>query len=181
MGGISFFLFLVLAFTGVLLMFYYVPTEEEGYFSIKDLVAIVPFGKVWRNIHFWAGQGMVVTVIWHMIRVFYTGAYQRPRALNWLVGILLFLLTLFSDFTGYLLRWDQDSFWAVTVCTQLLKAVPLIGSQLHQLIVGEENLGSIALLRFYVFHCLLFPCLLIILSFYHFWRIRRDGRISGPL
>ncbi len=101
--------------TGVLLMVYYKPSVASAYDSIKDIHFVVPTGRVMRNAHRWAAHGMVVTVILHMARVFYTAAYKRPREFNWVLGMLLFALTLALSFTGYLLPWDQLAFWAVTI------------------------------------------------------------------
>ncbi|HEX9136831.1 MAG TPA: cytochrome b N-terminal domain-containing protein, partial [Nitrospirota bacterium] len=115
MGGISFYLFIVLTFTGVLLMFYYHPTKGQAFRDILYLEADVPFGKLLRNMHRWAAHLMVITVWLHMFRVFLTGSYKKPREFNWVVGVVLMLLTLLLSFTGYLLPDDQLGFWAVTV------------------------------------------------------------------
>lgn len=192
MGGISFLLFLVLTITGILLMFYYRPTVEHAYHDMKDLEFAVTFGLFLRNLHRWAAHGMVLTVIAHMARVFYTGAYRPPKEFNWIIGVLLLVLTLFLSFTGYLLPWDQLAFWAVTVGTNMAKAAPIIGSEgpfrlvdahsdLGFLLLGGHIVGQNALLRFYVLHVIGLPFITVILMGLHFWRVRKDGRLKQPL
>ncbi|NBX47892.1 MAG: DUF4405 domain-containing protein, partial [Chloroflexi bacterium] len=127
LGGLSFMTFLMLTVTGVLLMFYYVPSVTRAYQDIQDLETVVTFGMLMRNIHRWGAHMMVITVFLHMCRVFYTGSYKPPREFNWVVGVILLVLTLLLSFTGYLLPWDQLSFWAVTVaipCGALLARSP---------------------------------------------------------
>src|SRR6476659_5063181 len=110
LGGITFFLFLMLTLTGVLLMFYYIPAVPTAYQTIKDIQEGQPFGYLLRNMHRWAAHGMVITVFLHMCRVFYTGSYRAPRQFNWVVGVILLVLTFLLSFTGYLLPWDQLAF-----------------------------------------------------------------------
>jgi quinol-cytochrome oxidoreductase complex cytochrome b subunit len=195
MGGISFLLFIILTITGILLMFYYRPTVEHAYGDMQDLEFIVPFGMFTRNLHRWAAHGMVLSVIAHMVRVFLTGSYKPPREFNWVVGVILLVLTLFLSYTGYLLPWDQLAFWAVTVGTNLAGATPFIGHEgpfasllgakinndIRFLLLGGTQVGQNALLRFYVLHCILLPLVAGLLMAVHFWRVRKDGRISGPL
>src|SRR3989441_254256 len=181
MGGLSFFLFLALTLTGVLLMFYYRPTENFAYQDIKDLETVVVFGQILRNMHRWAAHGMVITVFLHMIRVFYTGSYKPPREFNWVIGVLLWFLTLFLSFTGYLLPWDQLALWAVTVGTNMVGATPLIGADVLYLLRGSLEVSGTTLLRFYVLHVVAVPLIAAFLMAIHFWRIRKDGGISGPL
>jgi quinol-cytochrome oxidoreductase complex cytochrome b subunit len=181
MGGLSFFLFLVLTLTGTLLMFYYRPTTEWAYSDIKDLETVVVFGQLLRNMHRWAAHGMVITVFLHMVRVFYTGSYKPPREFNWVVGTLLFFFTIFLSYTGYLLPWDQLALWAVTVGYEIANATPAVGSEVAFLLFGGYQLGPNALLRFYVLHVVALPLLTGFLIAIHFWRIRKDGGISGPL
>jgi quinol-cytochrome oxidoreductase complex cytochrome b subunit len=181
MGGLSFFLFLVLTLTGTLLMFYYRPTPEWAYSDIKDMETVVIFGQLLRNMHRWAAHGMVITVFLHMIRVFYTGSYKPPREFNWVVGTLLFTFTLLLSYTGYLLPWDQLALWAVTVGYEIARATPAVGDEVAFLIFGGYQLGPNALLRFYVLHVVALPLATGFLIAIHFWRIRKDGGISGPL
>ncbi len=200
MGGITFFLFLVEVATGLLLMFYYHPTVEYAYVDIVDLREQVPLG-VMRELHRWGAHAMVITVWLHMLRVFMTGSYKPPREFNWNVGVMLLVLTLLLSFTGYLLPWAQLARWAVTVGTNMARATPFLGHEgpgASLLKVGEISLvhagndarfallagrfvGAGALLRFYVLHCVGIPVVAIILMAVHFWRIRKDGGISGPV
>lgn len=194
MGGITFLMFLVCTVTGVLLMFYYRPAAEYAYNDIKSLQFDVPFGMLLRNMHRWAAHGMVITVWLHMLRVFMTGSYKKPREFNWAVGVVLLVLTLFLSFTGYLLPWDQLAYWAVTVGTNMAKAHPGIGAEgpltprfitpandVRFALLGGTIVGPTALLRFYVLHCIFVPLIASVLMAVHFWRVRKDGGISGPM
>jgi quinol-cytochrome oxidoreductase complex cytochrome b subunit len=195
MGGITFLLFLVTVVTGVLLMFYYRPTAEYAYSDMKYIEFDVPFGMLLRNMHRWAAHGMVITVMLHMFRVFLTGSYKPPREFNWVIGVVLLVLTMLLSYTGYLLPWDQLAFWAVTVGTNMGAATPLLGHQgpfgpelgmrpdmdVRFLLLGGTQVGPAALLRFYVLHCVFIPLVAGVLMIVHFWRVRRDGGISGPL
>ena len=181
MGGLSFFLFLVLTLTGTLLMFYYHPSVGEAYTDIKDLETVVVFGQILRNMHRWAAHGMVITVFLHMIRVFYTGSYKPPREFNWVVGVVLFTLTLLLSFTGYLLPWDQIAYWAITIGTNMAGYAPLFNTPSKLLLLGGLEVGQNTLLRFYVLHIMVMPLIMAIFLAVHFWRIRKDGGISGPL
>jgi len=180
LGLIAFFLFLILAVTGVLLMFYYVPSTTQAYDRMLDLRGTVAFGIFLRNMHRWAAHGMVAVVFLHMCRVFLTGSYKPPREFNWVLGIVLLLLTFFSSFTGYLLPWDQLAFWAITVGTSIAGYAPLLGKEMRFLLLGDSNVGQEALLRFYVLHVAVLPAALSLLVAIHFWRIRKDGGLSRP-
>jgi quinol-cytochrome oxidoreductase complex cytochrome b subunit len=180
--------------TGVYLMFYYRPTAEYAYADMKYLEFDMPFGMLMRNMHRWAAHGMVIAVWLHMFRVFMTGSYKPPREFNWVVGVILLVLTLLLSFTGYLLPWDQLSIWAVTVGSNMARAIPLLGhgGPFHEVLgvnpvydaraflFGGAEIGPHTLLRFYILHCIFFPLLATIFMAVHFWRIRRDG-MSGPL
>jgi quinol-cytochrome oxidoreductase complex cytochrome b subunit len=195
MGGLSTFLFLALTATGTLLMFYYHPDKLNAYRDLKSLEHDVPFGILLRNSHRWAGHLMVVTVMLHMLRVFLTGSYKPPREFNWVVGVALLGLTMLLSFSGYLLTDDQLGYWAVTVGTNLARATPGIGHEgplasrlgvtpyndLGYALLGGPTVGPNALLRAYVWHCVALPLMAVILMAVHFWRVRRDGGISGPL
>src|ERR1700690_2435282 len=194
MGGITFLLFLVTVITGVYLMFYYRPTAEYAYADMKYLEFDMPFGMLMRNMHRWSAHGMVIAVWLHMFRVFLTGSYKPPREFNWVVGVILLVLTLLLSFTGYLLPWDQLSIWAVTVGSNMARATPLLGhgGPFHEVlgvnpvydarafIFGGAEIGPHTLLRFYILHCIFFPLIASVFMAVHFWRIRRDG-MSGPL
>ena len=180
LGLISLFLFLILTATGLLLMFYYVPSTTQAYDRMLDLRSSVAFGIMLRNMHRWAAHGMVAVVFLHMCRVFLTGAYKPPREFNWLVGVALFLLTLFASFTGYLLPWDQLAFWAITVGTSIAGYAPLVGKSLRFLLLGDSTVGQEALLRFYVLHVVVIPLIITLFVAVHFWRIRKDGGLAKP-
>jgi quinol-cytochrome oxidoreductase complex cytochrome b subunit len=177
LGGISLLLFLVLGVTGVIEMFLYVPTPEGAHESIRQITFLAPFGWLLRNLHFWAGQLMVGVVVLHMARVVFSGGYKKRR-LNWLIGVALLFLTLVLDFTGYVLRWDQDTAWALMVGTNLVKAIPGIGTALYRFLVGGEGIGAAALLRFYTWHVIGLAFTALAFITWHLFRIRRDGGIS---
>jgi quinol-cytochrome oxidoreductase complex cytochrome b subunit len=181
LGGISFFLFLALTVTGVYLMFFYVPSIERAYQDIETIENSVAFGSLIRNMHRWAAHLMVLTVFLHMIRVFYHGAYKPPREFNWAIGVLLLFSTLWLSFTGYLLPWDQIAFWAITVGTQMATYAPLLNTESSFILLGGIEVGQETLIRFYVMHVIAFPLIAAILMVVHFWRIRKDGGISGPV
>ena len=195
MGGITFYLFIVLTFTGVLLMFYYHPTKGQAFRDILYLENDVPFGKLLRNMHRWAAHLMVIAVWLHMFRVFLTGSYKKPREFNWCVGVILLVLTLLLSFTGYLLPDDQLGFWAVTVGTNMARATPLLGQrravrratghdalQRRALrVAGRLDRGRQRLVA--RLHLALHRAFRLIASIFmgvHFWRVRKDGGISGP-
>lgn len=180
LGLMSLFLFLILTVTGVLLMFYYVPSTAQAYDRMLDLRGSVAFGEFLRNMHRWSAHGMVAAVFLHMCRVFFTGSYKKPREFNWVIGVFLFLLTLFLSFTGYLLPWDQLAFWAITVGTAIAGYAPLVGEQMRFLLLGDTTVGQEALLRFYVLHVAVLPLVMTALIAIHFWRIRKDGGLSRP-
>jgi quinol-cytochrome oxidoreductase complex cytochrome b subunit len=200
MGGLTFFLFLIETITGLLLMFYYRPTAELAYRDIFALRENVPIG-IMRELHRWSAHMMVITVWLHMYRVFLTGSYKPPREFNWNVGVILLVITLLLSFTGYLLPWDQLAVWAITVGTNMARATPFLGHEgpgaalisfggLDFIHAGDDVrfgllagrfVGEGALLRFYVLHCVGFPLVAASLMAVHFWRVRKDGGISGPL
>ena len=181
LGGLSFFLFLGLTISGVLLMFYYVPSAERAYEDILRLETDVRFGILMRNMHRWMAHGMVIMVLMHMMRVFYTGAYKPPREFNWVVGVVLLVLTLLLSFTGYLLPWDQLAFWAITVGTNMVGSAPVLGEPNRFALIGGYEVGPSALIRFYTLHVIALPLLAATFMAVHFWRIRRDGGLARPL
>jgi quinol-cytochrome oxidoreductase complex cytochrome b subunit len=179
LGLISAILFGVLVWTGVLLMFYYVPSVERAYSTMKEIQFSVPMGQFTRNMHRWAAHGMVLAVILHMVRVFYTGAYKPPREFNWIVGVMLLLLTLGASFTGYLLPWDQLAFWAITVGTNIASYAPGAGPLMRQMLLGGQEVGQNALIRFYTLHIAVLPLLITLLVSLHMWRVRKDGGLAA--
>ncbi len=180
LGLIALYLFLILSVTGILLMFYYVPATEHAYQNMKDLEFVVTAGQVLRNMHRWSAHLMVVFVLVHMCRVFYTAAYKPPREFNWIIGIVLLLLTFGLSFTGYLLPWDQLAYWAITVGTNIAGYAPVIGPKLKFLLLGGHVVGESALLRFYVLHVVLLPAAAVTLVAVHLWRVRKDGGLARP-
>lgn len=175
LGAITFSLFVVLVVTGVLLMLYYQPAIPNAYQNMKDLQYVVSNGMFLRNMHRWAAHLMVIAVFLHMLRVFYKGAYRRPREFNWVIGVFLLLLTLLLSYTGYLLPYDQLSYWAVTVGANIVKYVPVVGKSIRFLVLGGNEIGEYTLVRFYVLHCVILPVVMTSLIGLHFWRIRKDG------
>lgn len=179
LGIISAILFGVLVWTGVLLMFYYVPSVERAYSTMKEIQFSVSLGQFTRNMHRWAAHAMVLAVILHMVRVFYTGAYKPPREFNWIVGVVLLLLTLGASFTGYLLPWDQLAFWAITVGTNIAGYAPGAGPLMRQILLGGQEVGQNALIRFYTLHIAVLPVLITLLISLHIWRVRKDGGLAA--
>jgi len=181
LGLISFYLFVILVVTGVALMLYYTPRPADAYRSMKDLQFVVTFGTILRNMHRWSAHGMVIAIFLHMCRVFFTGGYKRPRQFNWVIGVGLFVLTLGLSFTGYLLPWDQLSYWAITVGTNIVAYAPWVGERIKYLLLGGHTIGEGALLRFYVLHCVILPAIMLVLVAVHFFRVRKDGLSSAPV
>jgi quinol-cytochrome oxidoreductase complex cytochrome b subunit len=181
LGGTAFLLFVVLGLSGGVLMLHYVPTPGGAAGFFAQTAGDLPFAWFLRRVHYLAGQAMVGVLVLHMLRVLATGAYLPPRALNWLVGLGLLLLTVALDLSGYVLRWDEPTRAAASVVGGLMGKVPGVGGLLQRLVLGGESLGEASLLRFYVLHCLVLPAAAFALTLYHFWRIRRDGRPLGGL
>ncbi|MBS1248691.1 MAG: Menaquinol-cytochrome c reductase cytochrome b subunit [Chloroflexi bacterium] len=178
LGVISIIVFGVLSVTGILLMFYYTPTVERAYQYILILETQVPFGQLLRNLHRWSAHLMVIVVVLHMVRVFYTGAYKPPRQFNWVVGVFLLLLTLGASFTGYLLPWDQLAYWAITVGTSVAGYEPLMGETIRTTLLGGPEVGQEALTRFYALHIMVIPAIILLLTSIHIWRVRKDGGLA---
>jgi quinol-cytochrome oxidoreductase complex cytochrome b subunit len=184
--------FLITLVTGVLLMFYYKPYPEVAYLSMKDIHFVVPTGRFMRNIHRWAANVMVVVVILHMARAFYTAAYRSPREFNWLIGMGLLVTTLGLSFTGYLLPWDQLAFWAITIGANIAQSPREVtdalgitqyfdpGGLQKLILLGSDQVGEEALIRFYLLHVMILPLVLAALAAVHFWRIRKDGGLVRP-
>jgi cytochrome b6 len=178
LGSFSFLLFLALVISGVLLMFYYHPAVPQAYRDMKDLRFVVSNGVFLRNVHRLAAHLMVIAVFAHMFHVFYRGGYKPPHEFNWAVGVILLLLTLFLSYTGYLLPWDQLAFWAITVGSNIISAMPVIGNRIRFLLLGGNLVGENALLRFYVLHCVVLPLVAVLLVGVHFWRVQKDGGLT---
>jgi quinol-cytochrome oxidoreductase complex cytochrome b subunit len=179
LGLMAAILFGVLTVTGVLLMFYYVPSIERAYTTMKEIQFNVPLGQLTRNMHRWAAHAMVLIVVFHMVRVFYTGGHKPPREFNWIIGVVLLLLTLGASFTGYLLPWDQLAFWAITVGTNIAGYAPVIGDATREIMLGGATVGQAALIRFYTLHIAMLPIALVLLISLHVWRVRKDGGLAA--
>jgi len=177
LGTLSLGTFLILVATGIPLMLYYHPSVPQAYADMKDLRFAVSAGVFLRNLHRWSAHAMVLLVFAHMFKVFYRGAYRPPREFNWVIGVVLLMLTLFLSYTGYLLPWDQLAFWAITVGSNLISAVPVFGTKIRFLVLGGHTVNANALLRFYVLHCVVLPLTAAVFVAIHFWRIRKDGGV----
>lgn len=175
LGFIVTVLFGILLVTGIYLMFFYTPSVNSAYGDMQHLRTGVGFGQLVRNVHRWSAHLMVLAVFLHMVRVFYAGAYKKPREFNWSIGVMLLLLTLALSFTGYLLPWDQLSYWAVTVGTNLTQYIPFFGKTVQNLLIGGPQIGQSTLLRFYALHVAVLPLGLVLLIGIHIWRVRKDG------
>ncbi len=180
LGGVTLVAAMVLVATGILLMFYYHPSVPQAYRDMKELAFVVDNGLFLRNLHRWAAHLMVFTAFLHMLRVFYHRAYRPPRQFNWVVGVVLLLVTLLLSYTGYLLPWDQLAFWGVSVGTNMARTAPLLGEKVRFLLLGGNVVSENALLRFYVLHCVVLPVALILFVAVHVWRVRKDGGVQGP-
>jgi len=178
LGSFSFVLFLALTISGILLMFYYHPAVPQAYRDMKDLRFVVSNGVFLRNLHRLAAHLMVIAVFAHMFHVFYRGGYKPPHEFNWAVGVVLLLVTLFLSYTGYLLPWDQLAFWAITVGSNIISSMPVIGHRVRFLLLGGNLVGENALLRFYVLHCVVLPLAAVVLVGIHFWRVQKDGGLT---
>ncbi len=179
-GGLAVFLSLILLVTGLLEMFYYIPTPDQAALSIQTLTFLVPFGGLVRNLHYWSAQLLVVVTIVHLLRVIFTGSYAPPRRLNYLLGMGLLLLAILLDFSGYVLRWDEGIHWALVTGTNLLKTIPLVGKGFYTILVGGTQPGPATLIRFYAWHIFGLTIAAGIFGVWHIFRVRRDGGIAVP-
>ncbi len=180
LGGITLASMIVLIATGILLMFYYHPSVPQAYRDMKELQYVVDNGIFLRNLHRWSAHLMVISAGLHMLRVFYHRAYRPPRQFNWVIGVLLLIITLGLSYTGYLLPWDQLAFWGVSVGTNMARQAPLVGDTIRFYLLGGNIVSENALLRFYVLHCVVLPVALLLLVSVHIWRVRKDGGVQGP-
>jgi len=179
LGTIAASLFVILTVTGLILLYFYIPSVQHAYWSIKDLENTVVFGWLLRAQHRWAAQLMVAVVFFHLMRVFFTAAYRGQRVWNWYIGIALFILTLFLSFTGYIHPWDQLAYWAFTIGMSIASAIPFLGKSIRFIFIGGNVLGQNSLLRFFVLHNFFLPALLLFLFALHMWRIRKDGGLAS--
>lgn len=174
LGGLAILLIALLVITGVMLMFAYTPTPDTAYNDMLRLKTEVAFGQLIRNLHHWSGNLLLVVAFLHMLRVFFTGGFRPPREFNWVLGIILLLLVVAANFTGYLLPWDQLAYWAVTVGTSLLDYVPVIGPAISRLILGGPEVSGATLTNFYGLHVAIIPLAMFFLVSFHIWRVRKD-------
>jgi len=179
-GGIAFFLFLVQAATGLLLMFFYIPADPEAHRTILYLSGQAPFGWFFRTTHHWAGIGMMLAIAIHVLRVFAKGAYRKPRDLNWIIGCFLFFLTAGFILTGDLLPWTRSAYWSAVWWTDLAGHFPVVGHQIMLFLRGGENVTGSTITRFYVLHVFLLPAFTTLLITLHLAIVRKLG-ISEPL
>ncbi len=180
LGGMTALTMLILLVTGIMLMFAYTPSPAQAYYDILNLQTNVWFGQLVRNIHHWSGNAMIVLAFLHFLRVFFTGGFVSPRQFNWVMGMILLLLTVAANFTGYLLPWDQLAYWAITVGTGLVEYIPLVGKWIQTVILGGPEVGAATLLNFYGLHIALIPLAMLSIMSFHFWRVRKDGGVVIP-
>jgi quinol-cytochrome oxidoreductase complex cytochrome b subunit len=180
LGGMAVVLVGMLFATGLMMKFVYQPIPGKAYDSIIHLQNDVLFGQLVRNVHHWSANVLLIVVFLHFLRVFLTGAFHAPRQFNWIIGLGMFLAVLLSNFTGYLLPWDQLAFWAITICTGMLEYIPGIGEGLQKLIWGGSDIGPATLSNFFAIHTAIIPACLVILMPFHFWRVRKSGGLVIP-
>jgi len=179
-GGLAVFFSLVLLITGALEMYYYQPTPEGAASSIQMLITVVPFGDLIRNLHYWSAQLLVIAIMVHLLRIILTGAYAPPRRFNFILGLILLVMILLLDFTGYVLRWDEGIRWALVVGTNLLKTIPGVGEGLYRFVIGGPEPGGPTLIRFYAWHIFGLTLAVAGITVWHIFKVRRDGGISAP-
>ena len=180
LGGSSLVLVAILALTGTLMMLVYQPAPVAAYDSVVTMETRVAFGSLVRGIHWWSANLLVVVVLLHLSRVFLTGGYHGPRQFNWVIGAGLLMAVLANNFTGYLLPWDQLSYWAVTISTGMLGYVPGFGGMLQRVVRGGSEIGPETMINFFTVHTTIVPIVLIVLMGFHFWRVRRAGGVVPP-
>lgn len=180
-GGLTFFVVVIQILSGMFLTMYYVPDIENAWRSVYYLQTEVAHGQIVRGMHHWGASVVIVMLLLHTLRVFFQGAYKKPRELNWMVGVLIFFVMLGLGFTGYLLPWDNKAYFATQVGLEIAEQVPFIGMQLKTLLAGDATIvGAQTLTRFFAIHVFFLPAALFGLLAAHFILIRRQG-ISGPL
>lgn len=177
LGGMTALSFVILVLSGLLLKIHYKPSVETAYASIVYLNGNLLFGKFVRNVHHWSAILMLFTIFLHMLRVIFTYAYKKPREKNWIIGIILFILVVFSNFTGYLLPWDQVSYWAITISVNLIEFTPLVGTKLKEILLGGTTINDSTLVFFYSLHTGIIPIIIILCMSYHFWYVRMAGGV----
>lgn len=172
LGGLSFTAFIILVISGVLLAIYYIPEPNQAYDSIIFIEENVTGGKYIRNLHRFASNAFLILMFLHILRVILTGAFLS-RKYNWVIGLFLLFLSIFTGYTGYLLPMDQLSYWATQTGAELIKILPF-GDYIYNIIIPDTIGGRLSLIRFYALHIIILPFLISTLSFIHFFRVRRD-------
>jgi quinol-cytochrome oxidoreductase complex cytochrome b subunit len=180
LGSLSLFLFLLQGVTGIFLTVYYVPSPDHAYQSIEYIMNGVPFGWLIRGIHHWGASLMVIVVFIHMLRTFYTASYKFPREMTWLTGVVLLASTLGMGFTGYLLPWNQRSYWATTVGTEIAGTIPLIGDFITRVLRGGSDLSAVTLTRFFSVHIWFLPAIFAAIIGTHVYLVIRLGESTVP-
>ena len=175
LGGTPLYMFVVQVITGVMLIFYYVPDASKAYESVAYITYTAKFGWLIRSIHRWSSNIMIAALLLHMMRVFFTRSYRKPREMNWMFGVVLFLLTLMFGFTGYSLVYEQMSYWAMKVGTGIAGATPFIGGWIADFMRGGSDIGQNTLTRFYLFHVVLLPVLTMLAVGIHLYLVRAHG------
>ena len=179
-GSVAMFLFMVQAFTGILLAFNYAPTPGDAYNSLRYILTELTCGRLMRGLHHWGASMIIVVVVLHMVQVFLYGAYKKPREATWMVGVVLFLVTLAYALTGYLLPWDNRAYWGTVVATKIAGQAPVVGPYLSRLLGGEGSVGVVTFARFYGLHVLLLPPATIFLVILHVFLVRKHGVAPIP-
>lgn len=180
LGGIALVLVLLLIGTGLMLKFGYEPFPDRAYDSIVYLNDHVPFGLLMRNVHWWSANALILVALLHLLRVFYSGAFFAPRQLNWIIGLVLFAAVVLSNYSGYLLPWDQIAYWAITISTSMLDYLPGVGEAIKQWVLGGSEAGPQTLVIFYATHTAILPTVLLFALPFHFWRVRKAGGLVIP-
>src|SRR3989442_8415737 len=180
LGSVAAFLFMLQAFTGILLAFNYAPTPGDAYNSLRYILTELTGGRLIRGLHHWGTSMMIVVVVLHMAQVFIYGAYKKPREATWMVGVVLLLVTLAYGLTGYLLPWDNRAYWGTVVATQIASKAPLLGPYLSRLLGGEGSIGVVTFARFYGLHVLLLPPATTFLIALHIYLVRKHGVAPAP-
>lgn len=179
-GGVAYLLFMVLVATGVLLSFYYRPSVDEAYHSVQYIATEVPFGWLFRDLHVWSANLIIVALMAHMARVFFAGAYKPPRETSWLVGVLLLFGVMAFGATGYLLPWDQWAYWTTTEVMDVARSAPLIGGATASFLTGDVFVSGATLSRFFALHVIVLPWFVFGLLMLHFVVVRKHGVAPPP-
>ena len=178
LGGAAALMIFLQILTGLLLNLTYEPVPVQAWMSVQYIQTEQIFGRLIRNMHHWTGHFLVLVVCLHLLRVFFSGAYFKPRRSSWYIGLALLFLVLAANFTGYLLPWDQLAFWAITIASSMLAYIPVAGEWLQALVLGGTAVSGATLHVFHSLHTTLLPALFLFFLFYHFWRIRKAGGVK---